>query len=296
MSKWERKFGRFAIPNLTRWLILCYVAGYALQFLAPGVRQMLTLNPYAILHGQVWRLVTWLISAPTGAVGGIDLFFVAIMLYFYFSLGTALERIWGTWIYNVYMFTGVFLTIVSSFVVYGVMALLLKAYGGDTTSALALFSTIQAQFVTTYYLNMSIFLAFAATIPNAQVLFMLFIPVKVKWLGYIYGVMLVFEMVECFREGTWFMMGAIAASLINFVIFYLSHKQLSHLNPKQIKRRSEFRQDIRRNPAPKITKHKCAICGQSEEDNPELEFRFCSKCNGNYEYCQQHLFTHEHVK
>ncbi|GFI65231.1 hypothetical protein IMSAG185_00826 [Lachnospiraceae bacterium] len=67
-----------------------------------------------------------------------------------------------------------------------------------------------------------------------------------------------------------------------------------HLNPKQMKRRAEFRQDIRRNP--KITTHKCAICGRTEEDDPNLEFRFCSKCNGNYEYCQNHLFTHEHVK
>ena len=37
-------------------------------------------------------------------------------------------------------------------------------------------------------------------------------------------------------------------------------------------------------------------CGRTELDHPELEFRYCSKCNGNYEYCQDHLFTHEHVK
>ena len=125
---------------------------------------------------------------------------------------------------------------------------------------------------------------------------MMFIPVKVKWLGYIYVVMLVFEMVECFRSGAWFVMGAIAASLINFAIFFFGHKSISHLSPKQIKRRSEFKQDIRRNPAPTVTRHKCAVCGQSEKDNPDTEFRFCSKCNGNYEYCQEHLFTHEHVK
>ena len=45
-----------------------------------------------------------------------------------------------------------------------------------------------------------------------------------------------------------------------------------------------------------ITKHKCAICGRTERDGDDLEFRFCSKCNGNYEYCNEHLFTHEHVK
>ena len=71
-------------------------------------------------------------------------------------------------------------------------------------------------------------------------------------------------------------------------------KRHIHMTPRQMKRRVEFKQDIRRNS--RVTKHKCAICGQTEDDDPTLEFRFCSKCNGNYEYCQQHLFTHTHVK
>ena len=58
MSKWERKFGKYAISNLTIVLILCYVAGYVLNFAAPWVLQYLTLDPYAILHGQVWRSFT----------------------------------------------------------------------------------------------------------------------------------------------------------------------------------------------------------------------------------------------
>ena len=74
----------------------------------------------------------------------------------------------------------------------------------------------------------------------------------------------------------------------------LKNKNYMHLNPRQVKRKMEFKQDIKRNS--RITKHKCAICGRTEEDDPTLEFRFCSKCNGNYEYCQYHLFTHEHVK
>ena len=61
-----------------------------------------------------------------------------------------------------------------------------------------------------------------------------------------------------------------------------------------MKRRAEYKREVKK--AVTITRHKCAICGRTEKDAPELEFRYCSKCEGNYEYCQDHLFTHEHVK
>lgn len=289
MSKWERKFGRYAIPNLTMVLIGCYVIGYVLSWIAPGIMNALTLNPYAILHGQVWRLVTWVIAPPSS----FDIFTI-IMLLFYFNLGTSLERTWGTWRYNVYIFTGILLTVLGSFLCMGLYYLIL---GNAITPQIAaqVFAGGALQF-STYYINMSIFLAFAATFPDAQVLLMFVIPVKVKWLGVVYGIFLLVQLVQYYSLGMyyWFAVAAIAASLINFAIFFLRSKNLSHLNPRQVKRKMEFRQDVRKNS--RITKHKCAICGRTEDDDPTLEFRFCSKCNGNYEYCQYHLFSHEHVK
>ena len=297
MSKWERKFGKYAIPNLTYILIGSYVAGYLLNWLAPSLLNYLTLNPYAILHGQIWRLVTWIVSPPSS----FNLFTI-IMLMFYLSLGTSLERVWGTWKYNVYIFTGILLTILGSFVCMGIFYLI---YGSAGSAWVVSLCSSGAFLFSTYYINMSIFLAYAATFPDAQVLLMFVIPVKVKWLGILYGLMLVYDMISYLRAGFkveivgpvyWFAVAAIAASLLNFLIFWLRSKNHMHLNPKQVKRRAEFRHDIRRNPNPKITKHKCAICGRTEEGDPSLEFRFCSKCNGNYEYCQHHLFTHEHVR
>ena len=292
MSKWEKKFGKYAISNLTFILIGCYVAGYLLTWLAPSVMGYLTLDPYAILHGQVWRLVTWVISPPSS----FDLFTI-IMLMFYLSLGTTLEKVWGTWQYNVYIFTGILLTIVGSFLCMGVFYIV---YGQAAALAMQGLCALGAWQFSTYFINMSIFLAYAATFPNAQVLLMFVIPIKVKYLGIVYGVLLVYQMVGYFQVGLstyaeyWFGVAAIAASLLNFLIFWLRSKNHMNWNPKQVKRKMEFRQDIRRNPNPRITKHKCAVCGRSEEDDPTLEFRFCSKCNGNYEYCQNHLFTHQH--
>lgn len=296
MNKWERKFGKYAIPNLTTILIGCYVVGYILNIVSPTLLNYLRLDPYAILHGQIWRIVTWVISPPSTVGSSMDIFFVAIMLFFYYSLGTSLERIWGTWKYNVYLFTGMLLTVAGSFLCFGIYSVMLSATGSELSSYLPVISSLGALQISTYYINMSIFLAYALTFPNAQVLLMFLIPVKVKWLGIIYGVMLLIQMVEFLYMGTiyWLSVGAIAASLISFFLFWMCNRRRVHLGAKQRKRRAEFKQDIRRNP--KITKHKCAICGQTEDSNPGLEFRFCSKCNGNYEYCQQHLFTHEHVK
>ena len=45
----------------------------------------------------------------------------------------------------------------------------------------------------------------------------------------------------------------------------------------------------------RTARHKCAVCGRTELDAPDLEFRYCSKCAGDHEYCSEHLYTHTHV-
>ena len=187
MSKFERKFGKYAIQNLSLVLIICYAIGYVLQRINIGWLDYLTLNPYAILHGQVWRLFTWILIPPSS--GGI--FFTLIMLYFYCSIGTTLERTWGTYRYNVYIFGGMLFTIAGSFLLMG-YCYLFQAEQIALYTPEVFFSAVSTVF-STYYINMSIFLGFAATFPDAQVLLMFIIPIKVKWLGIVYGVMLVYE-------------------------------------------------------------------------------------------------------
>ena len=286
MSKFEKKFGKYAIPNLTLILIMCYVAGYVIEMMGRASNTyllgFLTLDPYRILHGQIWRLVTWVIVPPESL--GI---FTIIMLFFYYSLGTTLERTWGTYRYNVYIFSGMLFTIIGSFLCMGVVYLM---YGSlPTEIASAYFYKVSYAF-STYYINLSIFLAFAATYPDMQVLLMFVIPVKVKWMGILDAVLMLYYVIK----GGVFTKFAIIASLLNFVLyFYRMHR--SRISPKQMHRRAQFEKKSNAGRA-KVTRHKCAICGRTEEDDPSLEFRFCSKCNGNYEYCQYHLFTHEHVK
>lgn len=273
MSNFEKKFGKYAVRNISLVLIMCYVVGYIIQAVNNRFLAYLTLDPYSVLHGQVWRIFTWILVPPSM----LDPFTI-IMLLFYYNIGTSLERTWGTYRYNVYLLSGMLFTVVGSFAGLGLSYLIPGL-------------SMNSGYFSTYYINMSIFLAFAATFPNMQVLLMFIFPIKVKWLGILYGLVLVYDFL--FRSNPVIQI-AIASSLLNFVIFFVTSRSHIHMSPKQMKRRAEFRQDIRRNS--KVTRHKCAVCGQTEEDDPDLEFRFCSKCNGNYEYCQNHLFTHTHVQ
>lgn len=301
MSKFERKFGKYAISNLSTLLLMCYGVGYAIQFINNSFLNYLTLDPYQILHGQVWRLFTWIVVPPS--MGG--LLGTLIMLYFYWSIGMTLERTWGTYRFNVYIFSGMLFTVLGSFIAMGLAYVFYREswYFADPFITSQVFG-FGATFFSTEYINLSIFLAFAATFPEVQVLLMFIVPIKVKWLGVVYAIIAGWE----FFEGRVYMLGggtltldmslfvrmAIAASLLNFVVFFFTSRKHMMRSPKEIKRQHEFKREVHR--ASVVTRHKCAICGRTDETNPELEFRFCSKCNGNYEYCQDHLFTHEHVK
>ena len=205
-----------------------------------------------------------------------------------------MERTWGTYRYNLYLFLGIIFTALGAFALMGYVYLfqreVLIAMGAEYYFA------ILATMFSTYYVNMSIFLAFAATFPDMQVLLFFLIPIKVKILGIIYGVLLVYEFIV--GVGNTYLNVAnrfvIGASLLNFIVFFFTSRNMIHMSPRQVKRRQDFKREVKQ--SAKITRHKCAICGRTEETNPELEFRFCSKCDGNYEYCQDHLFTHVHVK
>lgn len=296
MGKFERKFGKYAVKNLALILIIFYGVGYVLYLVNPAALNYLTLDPYAIVHGQVWRLISWILVPPTYSFN----FLTLIMLMFYYSIGKTLERAWGDFLFNVYVFSGMLFTIVGSFLAFGFFALQENPtiiLGSNYIAGLPNIMLAMSMFFSTYYINLSIFLAFALTFPDAQVWIWFLFPVKMKWLGIIDGLYIVYE----FIVGTVFTKLAIGASLLNFVIFFFITRRKRLGSPKQRMQRAaqsrEFRNSVRRETTPKgVSKHKCAICGRTELTNPELQFRFCSKCNGNYEYCNEHLFNHKHVE
>lgn len=315
--KWlERVVSRFAITNLSLVICILYGAGYVLRLVNSPFLNYLTLNPYAILHGQIYRLITWLVVPQSST----NIFYVLIAMMFYYSIGTSLERVWGTVRYNIYIWGGVLFTILGAFAAYGISYVL---YGSES---LEIMSAVIAVYFTTYYILMSIFLAYAATFPNAVVLFMFILPIRVKWLGVLYVIDIAYTIYQYatmpFVSGLlWIVCAAMLASLLNFIVFFLMTRDWGRYSPREARRKRNWERDTRgrtingrwrevpqgtaagdRKAAGPLhmrrsqTLHQCAICGRTEATDPELEFRYCSKCEGSYEYCQDHLFSHIHAR
>lgn len=292
-GKLERKYGKYAIHNLMKYIIILYVIGWFIQMVNPVFYDsVLALDMAKVFHGQVWRLVTFIIMPPENS----NVFFMIFSLYLYYLLGTNLERVWGAFRFNVYFFMGVLFHIVAAlliFVIWGISWPL-----------------------TTYYLNMSLFFAFACVYPDMELLLFFILPIKIKWLAMLDGVYFALTIISGFifeylpyrvqasTKNILLNLGiypkkqiAVAAlvSLLNFVVFFMMTRNYKRISPSEIRRKKVYKKAVNRSKSFNAV-HKCDICGRTSESNPELTFRYCSKCSGNHEYCQEHLFTHEHIK
>ena len=182
----QYKYGRYAVNDLMKIIAIGQLAVYMIEFMFPVFRitEMLQLTRAGLLHGQLWRLITFLFIPPN-----TSLLFVFFSLYFYYILGTALERTWGAFVFNVYYILGW---------LGAVVATLISGVGSN------------------YYLNMSLFFAFAILYPDFEVSLFFVIPLKVKWLAIADGVLFLLS----FVSGSWSTRAAIIASLINLFIFF----------------------------------------------------------------------------
>lgn len=274
LNKMERKFGKYAISNLTFWLIGAWVLGFIIQYTMPEVQKMLTLEPGLILRGQVWRIISWILIPPP-----VNILFLIFFLSCYYFIGISIEQAIGTFRYNVYLIGGILCSVLGAFALYGFY------YFTHKIAVIGISS-----YFSTHYITMSLFMAFAVIYPNVEFRLYFIVPIKAKWMGIVDAVWMIFMFVVSDAIGR----TAILASLLNFLIFFFSTRNYKRVSPKEIHRKQVYRQQMRQ--SENITRHKCAICGRTERDGADLEFRFCSKCEGNYEYCQDHLFTHQHVK
>lgn len=274
LNKMERKFGKYAIPNLTFWLIGAWILGFIIQYTMPEVQKMLILEPAMILRGQIWRIVSWLLVPPP-----VNILFLIFFLSCYYFIGISIEQAIGTFRYNVYLIGGMLCSILGAFLLYGFYYFV----KGMAVAGIG-------YYFSTEYVTMSLFMAFAVIYPNVEFRLYFIIPIKAKWMGIVDAVWMSFMFLSSNAAGR----TAILASLLNFLIFFFSTRNYKRVSPKEIHRKQVYRQQMRQ--AENITRHKCAICGRTERDGADLEFRFCSKCDGNYEYCQDHLFTHQHIR
>lgn len=202
LDKLERsRFGRFGIQNLMKYVIVVSAVGAVLGIVNPIFYiRYLSLDVNAILHGQVWRLVTFVL-APSEHIGDnpfVNLLWFAIWAFVYYSIGSNLERIWGTFRFNLFYFGGLLWVIVMTFLFFFFLNM-----GWIPNMEVAVLDYSYSASVMDY-LNQTLFIAFAFTLPNAQILFYFVIPVRAKWFSIIYIVMDGYIFVKCLMDGLYY--------------------------------------------------------------------------------------------
>ena len=257
----------FGIPNLMRYIAIGSGIFWIVGLINPVLLSYMAFSPYAIFHGQIWRLVTFLLYPPNTG------YLALIAVYFYYWIGTNLENVWGTGAFTIYFFSGAILT-----ALFGVLVYLLFGISVPLTAE---------------YIYLAMFFAFAVLFPDMEVLLFFILPVKIKYLAILDAV---FFVLSIFTYSFPMNLLPVVATL-NFLIFCGGElwRRVQFRRPKG--NTINFRREsarIRREQQAKLYTHKCSVCGRTDVTNPELEFRYCSKCAGYHCFCMEHINNHIH--
>lgn len=266
----------FGVPNLMLYIVISNVAVFLLDsFSNAGLSSLLFFSLSAVAKGQLWRLFTFaLIPDASGA------FSLLISCYFYHWIGSTLERQWGTAKFTCYYLGGMFFTLLGTALASLAIGASIPVYGAG-------------------YVNFAMFLAFAALWPDAQVLLFFIIPIKIKYLAYFDLAFFSWSIVRFILAGAWFFAVIPVMALLNFVIFFWPEiSRLFGIRAAQTRQASRYRN------AAASARHEaqsanaglrvCAVCGRTNVTNPELDFRYCSRCAGYHCFCSDHIFSHVH--
>ena len=265
------KHPRFGIPNLMLYVVIGNVIIwlFSLMDTTGSLTSLLAFSPYHILRGQVWRLLTFaLIPNSSG-------FLALIFFYFYYFIGKTLEDRWGTAKFNLYFFSGIILTVVYGFILYFASGINYPVYAE--------------------YIYLSMFFSFATLFPDMQVLLFFIIPIKMKWLAIVDAVVFIMGII-----GTSFPLNLLPlVAILNYLLF-CGDELFRFIRPRsrsQRKAAANFKREVHRMQYEQRTKpysRRCEVCGRTDADHPELEFRYCSRCSGYHCFCIDHINAHRH--
>ncbi|CAN5214754.1 hypothetical protein BH09MYX1_BH09MYX1_46400 [soil metagenome] len=260
LARLERRFGGFAIPNLTWIIVGGMVVSFILSFGKPQFLDLLTLDVVQVRHGQVWRLVTYLFLPPS-----LSPIWVIFAIYWFWMIGTNLESEWGPFKFNLFYLLGMLGTTVAAVLT-----------GGESTNGA---------------LNGTLFLAFATLFPDFQIMLFFILPIRVKWLGMLAAAGLILSAVL----GDWTTRGAVVAGSVNYVFFFAGHWvqwfRQRNLRVRQAARRAE--QVPYASALSGTGARECAICGAKETDGADIRLCSCEKCGGKpRNLCVAHARNH----
>lgn len=264
---------RLGVPGLMRYIIAANAVIFVVSLFdrSGTLLRFLAMDPYAVLHGEIWRLVTYVLI-PDGSD-----FLIIFTLLFYFWLGEAMERLWGSTKFTVYYVSGVLLTDIGVLLAYLIDGQRILVYGA-------------------FYVGTALFMAYALTNPDAVIYVFFFIPLKMKWLAIIEGALFVVQVLRYAAAGLWGMALMPVVAMLNLFVFF-SPNLYRRVDTVRAHNRSEavqFRRAVKEQKRQKGYNHKCEVCGRTDADFPDLQFRYCSKCTGYHCYCEEHIFNHTH--
>jgi hypothetical protein len=275
LSRLERRFRRFAIPNLTLFLVVGQACLYVATFLPKGVAlDRVFLNPALVMQGEVWRLVTFLFTPPL-----IDPIFVIFYFMLLHLFGTSLENHWGAFRYNVFLLIGYLANVAAAFAAAAATGMMATDAPGDAAQMASMNAS-------SAFLYSSIFLAFARLFPDFTLNLFFVLPIRIKWLALLqwigYGYIL--------ATGDGMSRMLVFATVLNYLMFFGPE----HVREwRQGHRRRTFQAHAKRSTAAPL--HQCRVCGLNSNDSPRTPFRYCSKCAGQVCFCPDHIRNHEHV-
>lgn len=264
LNRWlatlERRYARYAFANITYPLVAAMGVMFVLLLTSPGLIHWVTLDREQVLHGQVWRLVTFAFIPPS-----LSPIWIVFSLFWLYTMGVMLEQTWGTFRYQVYWFLGWLGSVIVA-----------MASGVSTTNELML---------------MSLFLAFATLFPDYEIRLFFVLPVKVKWLAWIDALALLAMVGMSHGVARIYPALAIANYLLFFGADLVSMLRGFGLRADRARAFSAFEQS-KREAAPS-DKRVCARCGVSDAD-PSIDFRVCtcSKCKTPTTFCLPHSRDH----
>jgi hypothetical protein len=263
LDKLERWFGRFALPNVTLYLIIGQVFLTLSALLGLLDLRRFELIPYLALHGEPWRFVSFLfLPPPVSSQFGLVL--LPFGWWLFYLMGSALEQFWGAFRYNVFLLVAVVLTIAAALLTPGAV-------------------------VPNLFIAGSVFLAFAWLNPDFELAIFFILPVKIKWLAALTWALYAVNLIR----GDFTTRLQVVASVSNFFLFFARdivttiRYRRRQMSTTAARVASESRE---REP-----RHRCYVCGKTDLTNPEMDFRYCSKCTGDQCYCPEHIFNHQHV-
>jgi hypothetical protein len=258
LARLERRLGRFAIPNLTSFIVGGTALVFVLATLRPSFLSMILLNIHRVKQGEVWRLVTYLFIPPSDYP-----ILVLFSLYVTWLIGSNLDNEWGAFKFNLYYFFGMVGTTIAAVLTQGAV--------GNT------------------YLNLSLFFAFATVFPDYEFFLFFILRIKVKWLALLTAAFVLYE----FVVSDWVARAAIAASILNYLLFFGGHL-IGLLRGRNMEIRQAARRTSMRAPAKaEAPSRNCAICGVSEADGADIRVCSCATCGGKpRNLCLMHAKKH----